>query len=206
MDLGSRIPDRDASGTVYRIAGFAEDVTERKRVEAALIESERRYRVLFDDNPSMYFMVDAAGIVLSVNRFGAERLGYDVQELLGSSVLNIFTPTIRTTYAGTLPPASPKWAGPEVGSFARFGRTAASSGCEKPPRPCCNDQQVSGGADRVRRHHRHERGRNRPPRQRRIKNQILRSSADCIKVSGSRRAATIHERRRATTFTHQGSQ
>ncbi|HQV46963.1 MAG TPA: PAS domain S-box protein, partial [Nitrospira sp.] len=78
-------PIRDASGTVYRIAGFAEDVTERKRVEAALIESERRYRVLFDDNPSMYFMVDAAGIVLSVNRFGADRLGYDVPELLGSS-------------------------------------------------------------------------------------------------------------------------
>ncbi|MCC2643776.1 MAG: protein of unknown function, S-box protein, partial [Nitrospira sp.] len=37
-------PIRDASGTVYRIVGFAEDVTDHKRVEAALIESERRYR------------------------------------------------------------------------------------------------------------------------------------------------------------------
>ncbi|WHZ17557.1 MAG: diguanylate cyclase/phosphodiesterase (GGDEF & EAL domains) with PAS/PAC sensor(s) [Nitrospira sp.] len=88
-------PIRDATGTVYRIVGFAEDVTERKRIEAALIESERRYRVLFDDNPSMYFMVDAEGRVLSVNRFGAERLGYQVNELLGASVLEVFHPDDR---------------------------------------------------------------------------------------------------------------
>ena len=83
-------PIRDASGTVYRIVGLAEDVTDRKRVEAALIESEQRYRVLFDDNPSMYFMVDAEGTVLSVNRCGAERLGYRVEELLGTPVRDIF--------------------------------------------------------------------------------------------------------------------
>ena len=83
-------PIRDASGTVYRIVGLAEDVTDRKRVEAALIESEQRYRVLFDDNPSMYFMVDAEGTVLSVNRCGAERLGYRVEELLGTQVMDVF--------------------------------------------------------------------------------------------------------------------
>jgi PAS domain S-box-containing protein len=85
-------PIRDASGTVYRIVGLAEDVTDRKRVEAALIESEQRYRVLFDDNPSMYFMVDTEGAVLSVNRCGAERLGYRVEELLGIQVMDVFHP------------------------------------------------------------------------------------------------------------------
>ncbi|WHZ23405.1 MAG: hypothetical protein OJF47_002517 [Nitrospira sp.] len=88
-------PIRDAAGIAYRIVGFAEDVTERKRIEAALIESEQRYRALFDDNPSMYFMVNAEGRVLSVNRFGAERLGYQVNELLGSSVLEVFHPDDR---------------------------------------------------------------------------------------------------------------
>jgi PAS domain S-box-containing protein len=85
-------PIRNASGDVYRIAGFAEDITERKQVEAALRDSERRYRALFEDNPSMYFMVDASGLVLSVNRFGAERLGYAIDELVGTSVLNVFHP------------------------------------------------------------------------------------------------------------------
>jgi PAS domain S-box-containing protein len=88
-------PIRDASGVVYRIVGLAEDVTDRKRVEAALIESEQRYRVLFDDNPSMYFMVDAEGTVLSVNRCGAERLGYRVEELLGKQIVEVFHPDDR---------------------------------------------------------------------------------------------------------------
>ena len=38
----------------------------------------------------MYFMMDADGTILSVNPFGAEQLGYTVDELVGSPVLNIF--------------------------------------------------------------------------------------------------------------------
>ena len=38
----------------------------------------------------MYFMVDADGIVLSVNTFGAAQLGYLVSELRGASVLKVF--------------------------------------------------------------------------------------------------------------------
>jgi PAS domain S-box-containing protein len=38
----------------------------------------------------MYFMVDAGGTILSVNPFGAEQLGYTVDELTGGSVLKVF--------------------------------------------------------------------------------------------------------------------
>src|SRR6202040_782229 len=38
----------------------------------------------------MYFMIDPAGTVLSVNAFGATQLGYAVSELIGQSVLNVF--------------------------------------------------------------------------------------------------------------------
>ena len=48
------------------------------------------YRALYEDNPSMYFSVAPEGTVLSVNRFGAEQLGYAVEELVGKSVLNVF--------------------------------------------------------------------------------------------------------------------
>jgi PAS domain S-box-containing protein len=76
-------------GSPQRVAGVNIDVTERKRGEAALEESRARYRALYDDNPSMYFTVDDVGTVLSVNEFGARRLGYAPAELVGHSVLEV---------------------------------------------------------------------------------------------------------------------
>jgi PAS domain S-box-containing protein len=77
----------DACGRPTRMIGVNIDITERKRVQTALEESEARYRALYDDNPSMYFTVDAFDTVLSVNEFGARQLGYTPDELVGQSVL-----------------------------------------------------------------------------------------------------------------------
>ncbi len=65
------------------------------RLHRQVLASEERYRALFDDNPSMYFTIDAQGTVLSVNRYGAEELGYRAEELVGSSVLQVFHPEDR---------------------------------------------------------------------------------------------------------------
>ena len=62
---------------------------ERRAIEA-LRESETQWKEVFEHNPVMYFMVDANGIVLSVNTFGAAQLGYLVSELHGQSVLKVF--------------------------------------------------------------------------------------------------------------------
>ena len=67
------------------LRGIVVDISESKRME-------ERYRALYEDNPSMYFIVDPQGIVLSVNKFGAQQLGYAVEDLVGKSVLNIFHP------------------------------------------------------------------------------------------------------------------
>jgi PAS domain S-box-containing protein len=56
----------------------------------ALRQREAQWKEVFEHNPVMYFMVDAAGTVLSVNTFGAAQLGYSVSELLGQSVLKVF--------------------------------------------------------------------------------------------------------------------
>ncbi|RMF62271.1 MAG: PAS domain-containing sensor histidine kinase, partial [Calditrichaeota bacterium] len=57
---------------------------------AELKASSQWYRILYEHNPSMYFILDAAGTVLLVNRFGSEHLGYDVKDLVGQPVLQIF--------------------------------------------------------------------------------------------------------------------
>ncbi|MPR11983.1 PAS domain S-box protein [Microvirga tunisiensis] len=78
------------SGNLVEIIGAAMDITERKRAEEALRESEEQWKAVFENNPTMYFIVDAAGTILSVNPLGAEQLGYTPAELVGSPVLNVF--------------------------------------------------------------------------------------------------------------------
>ena len=48
------------------------------------------YQILFDEHPSMYFCLDSMGKILSANKFGAEQLGYTIDELVGESVLMLF--------------------------------------------------------------------------------------------------------------------
>lgn len=79
--------------TATHLAGIA---IERKQAEKELLESEERFRVLYEENPSMYFIVDVDGTVLSVNTYGARQLGYSVEELVGQPVLNVFYPDDKT--------------------------------------------------------------------------------------------------------------
>jgi PAS domain S-box-containing protein len=71
------------------IAKITHEIGERKRADAAFMESEARYGALYEGNPSMYFTLDPAGMVHSVNRFGAEHLGYTAAELVGQTVLQV---------------------------------------------------------------------------------------------------------------------
>lgn len=52
--------------------------------------SDRTYRELYDNMPVMYFEMDARGVVLAVNTFGARQLGYVPEELVGRSVIDVF--------------------------------------------------------------------------------------------------------------------
>ena len=79
----------DEAGKLCGFAKVTRDLTERQQVETALRASEERYRTLFEDIPSMYFTINKEATVLSVNKFGAQQLGYTVEELIGQPGLNI---------------------------------------------------------------------------------------------------------------------
>jgi PAS domain S-box-containing protein len=81
---------RDEHGNPAGVLETNNDITEQRRAEEALRDSEEQWRAVFENNPTMYFMIDAAGTILSVNAFGAEQLGYTAGELVGRPVLDIF--------------------------------------------------------------------------------------------------------------------
>ena len=70
-------------------------VVKAQSAEDAARRSEAEWRVVFENSPIMYFMVDAVGVVLSVNAAAAAALGYPADELVGQSVLRVFPDSDR---------------------------------------------------------------------------------------------------------------
>jgi PAS domain S-box-containing protein len=73
---------RDGNGRPLSVYGTAQDITERKRMEAALRMSEKRYRAIVDQATDGIFIMDLQGKVLQVNPAFARSHGYTVDEML----------------------------------------------------------------------------------------------------------------------------
>lgn len=81
----------DANNQPLRMVGTHTDISHRKRAEAVLRESEERYRSLVENVPD-FILVHKDGIILYVNPSVAEAMGYKLDELYGTSLINYITP------------------------------------------------------------------------------------------------------------------
>jgi PAS domain S-box-containing protein len=73
---------RDAAGCPEKILVIDTDVTEQRRAEAALRESEDRYRDLVEHSLDLICTHDLEGRLLTVNELPAKILGYSREELI----------------------------------------------------------------------------------------------------------------------------
>ena len=80
---------RNSAGEPMGIATVTRDITERKKAEVALRESEERFRHLVEQAGEAFFVYDLSGRLIDVNREACESLGYSRADLLSLSVEDI---------------------------------------------------------------------------------------------------------------------
>jgi PAS domain S-box-containing protein len=74
-------PFRDAGGGIQGAIGVAFDVTEGKRAEVALRESERRYRTLFEESKDAIYVSATDGTLVDFNKSMLTLFGYTREEM-----------------------------------------------------------------------------------------------------------------------------
>jgi PAS domain S-box-containing protein len=100
---GTRFPV-EVSASCFELQGkrhFLEiyrDVTERREAERALVESELKFRMLFDNSGDAIFIHDFDGHILEVNNVACERLGYDREELMRLTPMDFDAPDFADNF------------------------------------------------------------------------------------------------------------
>lgn len=83
-----------APAMVSRAIRYAVDTCRAERrwrqAERALVESEQRYRSLFEQSRDAIYMTERTGAIVEVNQAAIDLSGYDLDDLLGRNVLTIY--------------------------------------------------------------------------------------------------------------------
>ncbi len=87
----SILPKRNSKGKIIGFRGIIRDVTESKRTDEALSQSEEKYRTILHEMDEGYYEVDLAGNYTFFNDVISTRLGYAKKELTGMSY-KVYTP------------------------------------------------------------------------------------------------------------------
>lgn len=87
----------DTEGNVVGFQGTIRDITEQKRAEEAIRESEETYRSILDASPDDITITDMKGYILMVSPAAKKMFGYepDYDGFIGSHIINFVVPEDR---------------------------------------------------------------------------------------------------------------
>lgn len=87
----------ELSGEAHMLS-MALDISDRKRADKQLRESEQRYRDLVDGSQELICTHDLDGNILSVNPWASKTLGYPTEELLKKNIVDFIIPSRRAEF------------------------------------------------------------------------------------------------------------
>ena len=85
-----RVVERDSSGKPLRMAGTFLDTTDRKRAEQALVQSEERFRAIFEGVEDPIFLKDRSRRYIQVNLAFERLAGVPASEIIGKKYKDLF--------------------------------------------------------------------------------------------------------------------
>ena len=80
------------NGRIGTVHGVLRDLSDRKRAEDALRESEDKYKTLIDNIPFAVFELDGTGTLVTANKTFADFIGSPRDELAGRNMADLFPP------------------------------------------------------------------------------------------------------------------
>ncbi len=91
LGIGQTI--KDTYGKTIGIKGTVQDITQRKKDEDILLQSELRYRTLAEASEDMVFIISPKGTIDYLNDFAARELGHSSEFLAGKQMTELFPST-----------------------------------------------------------------------------------------------------------------
>ena len=107
---------RDADGNIVNLHGTVQDISERKRVEQALRESEERLAVIINSAMDGVISVDEQQQICFFNPAAGQMFGLTAAEAIGQPLSRLIPERFRSTHGG------------HVRNFAHTGMTARRMG------------------------------------------------------------------------------
>ena len=85
-------PVRNEKGVLTGVVEIVTDITDRRKAEEALRQSEQKYRELFENANDIIFILDFDGTILSCNAAASKTYGYEPEQMTGLNIESLLDP------------------------------------------------------------------------------------------------------------------